>query len=206
MLVLGVGLFLGVADSEGQSSSFRLRFPLQGFRHDTAPVNSIFDHHLNLKTGRVSDTDGTVTAFTGESVSTDKIALWGCYSGNAPFQVNGNYISATGSKNDLCYDGHPAYDYKVRGGIVLAAATGIVIDAHDGCPDNTHTEDKGCSKVAGNYILIDHENGYRTLYGHLKQESVKKSEILNKQVTAGTPIAITDNSKYSTRLEPNISR
>jgi len=57
----------------------------------------------------------------------------------------------------LWYSGHNGIDFNVRGDI-LAAADGRVAFADKG---------SGINYCYGNYVLLDHDNGYWSLYGHL---------------------------------------
>ncbi len=63
-----------------------------------------------------------------------------------------------GPPNYKCYDGHDGYDFsQVRAGEpVLAAAAGIIDEANTGW---------GC---LGWHVTIDHGNGFKTVYGHLR--------------------------------------
>jgi murein DD-endopeptidase MepM/ murein hydrolase activator NlpD len=59
----------------------------------------------------------------------------------------------------------------------LAAANGIVVDIH-----------RGSSLQAGygNYIEIDHGNGYITRYAHLEEVSVRVGQRVSKRAVIGT--------------------
>ena len=79
---------------------------------------------------------------------------------------------------------HRGIDFAVSNGTqVTAAADGVV----------TATGDMG-STSWGKYVVVTHENGDRTLYGHLQEASVQ----LGARVEAGQPIALSDNSGHST--------
>ena len=52
----------------------------------------------------------------------------------------------------------------------------------------------GYSNVYGNYVIINHGNGYQTLYAHMSSASVKKGE----RVAQGAQIGHTGNTGYST--------
>jgi len=83
------------------------------------------------------------------------------------------------------YDGHNGYDLDISYQPVLAAASGTVKFAG-------WNEDS----VYGGYgqmVLIDHHNGYVTLYGHLSQLEVKTGDT----VTAGQEIAISGSTGHS---------
>lgn len=83
------------------------------------------------------------------------------------------------------YDGHNGYDLDISYQPVLAAASGTVEFA--GWNEGS---------VYGGYgqmVLIDHHNGYVTLYGHLSQLEVKTGDT----VTAGQEIAISGTTGHS---------
>ena len=52
----------------------------------------------------------------------------------------------------------------------------------------------GWSNVFGNYIIVNHPNGYQTLYGHLSASRVKKGQ----SVTQATVIGLVGSTGYST--------
>ncbi|WP_053228043.1 M23 family metallopeptidase [Spirochaeta cellobiosiphila] len=56
---------------------------------------------------------------------------------------------------------------------VYAAAGGVVYDL-------------GNNNILGKYIIIDHQNGYKTVYGHLKKINV----FLNQDITSGMIIGV----------------
>lgn len=68
-----------------------------------------------------------------------------------------------------------------KGDPILAAASGVV-------------ESSEYSEGYGNYVIIDHKNGYRTLYGHSSKLLVKKGEYVNK----GQTIALVGSTGVST--------
>ncbi len=83
----------------------------------------------------------------------------------------------------LTYDGHQGTDFRVKtqaqmlkGVPVLAAAAGKVIGARDGEPDipvSVRGKENLVGKDAGNGVVIDHGNDWRTQYSHLRSGSVK---------------------------------
>ncbi|XEC95056.1 peptidoglycan DD-metalloendopeptidase family protein [Paenibacillus tarimensis] len=60
--------------------------------------------------------------------------------------------------------------------------------------DNGVVEFVGTKNGMGKTIIIDHKNGYKTVYGHLSSYSVKKGEIVEK----GDKIGIMGNTGHST--------
>ncbi|HYO16164.1 MAG TPA: M23 family metallopeptidase [Thermoanaerobaculia bacterium] len=97
------------------------------------------------------------------------------------------------------YDGHRGHDSLIRsfreqaiGVPVFAALDGIVVETHDGEPDQ-QTE-WNPSNLA-NFVAIDHGGGYTGLYYHLKRDSV--AVVPGQTVTAGTQIGLTGSSGIS---------
>jgi hypothetical protein len=100
---------------------------------------------------------------------------------------------------DIYYSGHTGSDFGVgswagmdAGRRIVAAADGVVSSAHDGEYDRCSTGDCG----EANYVVIDHANGRRTMYWHLKQWSVAVSA--GQYVTCGTTLGYVGSSGYST--------
>ncbi|HEX7090833.1 MAG TPA: peptidoglycan DD-metalloendopeptidase family protein [Longimicrobiales bacterium] len=76
------------------------------------------------------------------------------------------------------YDGHAGTDIVLRnfalmdqGVPVVAAAPGRVIAVRDGLPDRNKSWDVGGG--LGNYVVIEHRDGFRTYYGHLQRNSIR---------------------------------
>lgn len=87
---------------------------------------------------------------------------------DAPFlKKNGSLLTYWGRAEtdpSFAYDGHTGWDYAMQpSDPVLAAADGMVIFAGN--------SDDGCSTPA-RAVIVDHGNGYRTLYWHLSQVNV----------------------------------
>lgn len=110
-----------------------------------------------------------------------------------------NYVDqqpGTGLKDYQCgaktYDGHLETDITLAnfavmdsGVTVLAAAPGTVSQVRDGLFDrNTAWGGPGF----GNYVAINHRDGFVSIYGHMRQASV--SVELGQEVAAGTPLEL----------------
>jgi len=77
---------------------------------------------------------------------------------------------------------HPGIDMAItQGTSIYAALSGKVVAC-------------GWSNVYGNYAIIDHGNGYQSLYGHMQ----KKLCTLNQEVSTGTKIGLVGSTGYST--------
>jgi hypothetical protein len=101
-------------------------------------------------------------------------------------------------------DGKKTSDWYGWGQPVRAAAAGTVVAMHDGQPDNVElgTVDKwgGPKKEEpmssyGNFVLLDHGGGEFTLYGHMRNGSVKVSP--KQKVAAGEALGGVGNSGAS---------
>lgn len=75
-------------------------------------------------------------------------------------------------------------------GIDMACPTGTPIYATMG----GKVLASGVSRVYGNYIIIDHGNGYQTLYGHLS----KRISVVGEQVSQNQKIGLVGSTGYST--------
>lgn len=87
---------------------------------------------------------------------------------DTPFlQKNGSLLTYWGrAETDLtfAYDGHTGWDYAMQPpDKILAAAAGVVVFAGN--------SDDGCGSPA-RAVIVDHGNGYRTLYWHLASIAV----------------------------------
>ena len=82
---------------------------------------------------------------------------------------------------------------------VPSSHTGIDLAIVQGTPIKAAMSGKiavvGYTNVYGNYVIIDHENGYQTLYAHLQKPApVTKGQ----RVAQGTKIGLVGNTGYST--------
>lgn len=75
----------------------------------------------------------------------------------------------------------------ISGSAVTAAGSGSVSLVRGGC---THNNPKnyscGCNSGYGNYVMIDHGNGYSTLYAHLASINVSVGQSISTGQTLGT--------------------
>jgi murein DD-endopeptidase MepM/ murein hydrolase activator NlpD len=98
-----------------------------------------------------------------------------------PFlQKNGSLLTFWGrSETDIsfAYDGHTGWDYAMAPpDKVLAAAEGRVIFAGN--------SDDGCATPA-RAVILDHGNGYRTLYWHLASNDVEAGQLVERGAVLG---------------------
>ncbi|MBO5137116.1 MAG: M23 family metallopeptidase [Spirochaetaceae bacterium] len=82
---------------------------------------------------------------------------------------------------------------------VDSSHTGIDMAMSQGSPIKAAMSGKiigiGYTNVYGNYVIIDHENGYQTLYAHMQKPcTLKKGQYVNQ----GAQIGLVGNTGYST--------
>ena len=107
----------------------------------------------------------------------------------------------------LSYDGHSGTDFRLHsvaqmndGVEVLAAAPGTVIKVHDGEEDRfTNATDLASTPDAinGNGLVIDHGGSWQSVYGHLRQGSLRVAA--GDRVEAGQPlglVGVSGNSNF----------
>lgn len=95
------------------------------------------------------------------------------------------------------YAGHTGVDYDLlKGEPILSAADGEVVFVKDGMPDGCEMKTSEKRKYGyGNYVIISHNNGLYTLYGHMKKEGVKVSR--GQKVKSGDILGLGGNSGWS---------
>lgn len=107
-----------------------------------------------------------------------------------------------------CYDGHDGSDYLLIGAFdqmddgsatIVAAAPGVVVATDDGHYDRCHATIEGidCDGNDGrpNYVIVEHEGGWRTKYWHMKQGSVAVK--VGQTVGCGDVLGLVGSSGYS---------
>lgn len=82
---------------------------------------------------------------------------------------------------------------------VISSHTGIDMAIAQGTPIKSAMSGKiaaiGYTNIYGNYVIIDHENGYQTLYAHMQKPcTLNKGQWVNQ----GTQIGFVGNTGYST--------
>lgn len=68
---------------------------------------------------------------------------------------------------------------------VLASAGGKVIDVEKSCPEEGHYG-SNCGGGYGNLVLLEHPNGYTTMYGHLITNNVEMGQEVKQGDVIGT--------------------
>lgn len=107
-----------------------------------------------------------------------------------------------------CYDEHDGSDFLLVGGFdtmdagsanILAALDGVVVDTADGNYDRCHGTIDGvdCDGHPGdaNYVILEHEGGFRTKYWHMMKDSVAVS--VGQTVRCGDHLGVVGSSGNS---------
>lgn len=81
---------------------------------------------------------------------------------------------------------------------VTSSHTGIDMACPTGTPVYASMSGKvivaGWNNIFGNYVIVDHENGYQTLYGHMSKILTSSG----KRITQGVKIGLVGSTGYST--------
>lgn len=81
------------------------------------------------------------------------------------------------------------------GSPIYAAADGVVIRANSSCPSNGRGYGDTCGGGLGNNVIIDHQNGYFTTYGHMiNRLNVREGQVVKR----GDVVGYMGNSGSST--------
>jgi hypothetical protein len=110
-----------------------------------------------------------------------------------------------------CYDEHDGSDFLLAGGFatmdagsvaILAAQDGVVVGTSDGYYDRCHADlgiggvsCDGMSDGTANSVTLEHADGSRTLYWHMKKDSVAVA--LDQEVRCGDQLGLVGSSGYS---------
>ncbi len=87
------------------------------------------------------------------------------------------------------------YSSNIRGASIVAAADGTVIKVDNSCThDYGKSSSCGCGGGYGRYCIIDHGNGWWTLYGHTEGVTVNVGDTVKQ----GDVIATVGSTGYST--------
>ncbi len=95
-----------------------------------------------------------------------------------------------------CYDGHTGTDFPlVLGSTVVAAAAGTVESVYNGCA-NYGSYGNTCGGYCGNHVKINHGGGYKSLYCHMRLNSITVST--GQSVSCGQSLGQSASSGSST--------
>ncbi len=82
---------------------------------------------------------------------------------------------------------HKGLDITGESGCTISASeAGTVVRVNNSCTHNYgKTESCGCGGGYGNYVIVDHGNGFLTLYGHLTQATVEVGDTVAEGQSIG---------------------
>lgn len=163
------------------------------------------------KNGSLPWAYGTTLGFEniyGTSSSSSKSSSSGMFTWPVPEYVEKGLskkeqLTATFAGDDSVHNGnHGAIDISHsvnKSAKIVAAAAGKVVGVNTSCTHDYGKEDAkdpgGCGDGFGNYVIIEHSNGYYTLYGHMtKNITVKEGD----EVKSGQEIGIMGSTGNST--------
>ena len=150
-------------------------------------------------TGSDTSTDSALDSSTDTSES-DSPSYEDEYTGTGTYvwPVPGFYYLSSEWNEDRQTYNHGAIDIAgsgIQGASVVAANSGTVIFAYDGCPhDYGKTYSCGCGGGYGNYVMVDHGDGRSTLYAHLSRVDVT----VGQAVSAGQQLGAVGSTGHST--------
>lgn len=81
-----------------------------------------------------------------------------------------------------------SFDALETGVAVVAAAPGRVVNIRDGMEDDRLMRGVTAQNACGNAVLLDHGEGWQTLYCHLRLGSVRVSQ--GQDIPSGTPLGL----------------
>lgn len=154
-----------------------------------AKVNSLSEQEEELQ-AKIDDFEEQIEEAKRQSAQEQKYHYQGSFEGVLSWPIsssspNYNYISSyfgpRPSPTVGASPNHGAVDIPVRYVPVYAAADGVIVSA-------------GWMSGYGNYIEIDHGNGYYTAYGHLNSFNVSAGQTVSR----GQQIAVSGNTGIST--------
>lgn len=74
----------------------------------------------------------------------------------------------------------------ITGASVVASMSGTVIYVNSGCThDYGKSSSCGCGGGYGNYVIVQHSNGYSTLYAHMSSVAVSNGQSVSQGQTLG---------------------
>lgn len=118
-------------------------------------------------------------------------------SGDFIWPVPGHYVISygVGWRWGAYHAGIDIYDANIGGSQIIASDAGTVVVAENTCPhDYGKNYSCGCGGGYGRYAIIDHGNGYMTLYGHMTNCIVT----VGQQVKQGETIGYVGSTGHST--------
>ena len=105
------------------------------------------------------------------------------------------YLTSEWNEDRGSYNHGAIADSGIMGADVVAAKEGVVIDSYNGCYHNWGKDGScGCGGGYGNYVMIAHDGGKMTVYGHLSTTMVYTGQ----HVYQGQVIGFVGSTGHST--------
>ena len=140
-----------------------------------------------------SSSSGSSGYETGEYEGSDYQTGSGIFSWPVPGYYN--VTSGIGWRWGAYHKGIDISSSGIRGASICASDSGTVIKVNNSCVhDYGKSGSCGCGGGYGNYCIINHGNGYMTLYAHAQYISVS----VGQEVNTGDVLGIVGSTGYST--------
>ena len=152
----------------------------------TTAYNNEVSEEVTTTTTTVST---TVTTTTTSTTSTTTTTIPAPSSSGFIWPTPGYYYisSGFGARWGTTHKGIDIGDAGIMGASVCASKSGTVTYVYNSCTHNyAKTSSCGCGGGYGNYIIIQHDGTYSTLYGHLTSASVSVGDYVQQGQVIGT--------------------
>lgn len=176
---------------------------------DQQELNKILEENKELLAGLYKTSDKATSEIQNGALESDDIekAISNYYAEKARLEVSpsgfvwpcpGYYYLTSEWNEDRGSYNHGAIDIAdagIMGADVVAAKEGVVIDSYNGCYHNWGKDGScGCGGGYGNYVMIAHDGGKMTVYGHLSTTMVYTGQ----HVYQGQVIGFVGSTGHST--------
>ncbi len=156
----------------------------------TTAYNNEVSEEVTTTTTTVSTTvTTTTTSTTSTTTTTTTTTIPAPSSSGFIWPTPGYYYisSGFGARWGTTHKGIDVGDAGIMGASVCASKSGTVTYVYNSCTHNyAKTSSCGCGGGYGNYIIIQHDGTYSTLYGHLTSASVSVGDYVQQGQVIGT--------------------
>ena len=156
----------------------------------TTAYNNEVSEEVTTTTTTVSTTvTTTTTSTTSTTTTTTTTTIPAPSSSGFIWPTPGYYYisSGFGARWGTTHKGIDIGDAGIMGASVCASKSGTVTYVYNSCTHNyAKTSSCGCGGGYGNYIIIQHDGTYSTLYGHLTSASVSVGDYVQQGQVIGT--------------------
>ena len=156
----------------------------------TTAYNNEVSEEVTTTTTTVSTTVTTTTTSTTSTTTTTTTTTIPTPSPSGFIWPTPGYYyisSGFGARWGTTHKGIDIGDAGIMGASVCASKSGTVTYVYNSCTHNyAKTSSCGCGGGYGNYIIIQHDGTYSTLYGHLTSASVSVGDYVQQGQVIGT--------------------